>query len=74
MNRLLMVLAVASLSAFVLAEERVGTPDGSANETGQVPLMVSFSELKWTALPERKGMQFCSALGRPDDWGVHADA
>ena len=29
------------------------------------PMMVSFSELKWTALPERPGMQFAILSGDP---------
>jgi hypothetical protein len=29
------------------------------------PMMVSFSDLKWTALPERPGMQFATLSGDP---------
>jgi quercetin dioxygenase-like cupin family protein len=38
---------------------------GSAAETGSAPLMVSFKELTWTALPERAGMQFAVLSGDP---------
>ena len=37
----------------------------SAAETGTGPLMVSFKELKWTALPERAGMEFALLSGDP---------
>ena len=33
--------------------------------SGTAPLMVSFTDLKWTALPERKGMQFAVLSGDP---------
>ena len=29
------------------------------------PMMISFSELKWTSLPERPGMQFAILSGDP---------
>ncbi len=39
----------------------------SASPSGQnsAPLMVSFTELKWTALPERAGMEFAILSGDP---------
>jgi quercetin dioxygenase-like cupin family protein len=37
----------------------------SAAEVNSAPLMVSFKELKWTALPERAGMEFAILSGDP---------
>ena len=39
----------------------------TSERTGEttVPMMVTFSELKWTALPERPGMQFAILSGDP---------
>jgi hypothetical protein len=37
----------------------------STSEDEKAPLMVSFDELKWTALPERPGMQFAVLSGDP---------
>ena len=45
------------LVTFFNAQER--------NETTTTPMMVAFSELKWTALPERPGMQFAILSGDP---------
>ena len=33
---------------------------------GETPMMVSFTDLKWTALPERPGMQFAVLSGDPE--------
>jgi hypothetical protein len=46
--------------------------DGAARPTqvekaGDRPLMVSFTELKWTKLLERKGMQFAVLSGDPGE-------
>jgi hypothetical protein len=43
----------------LLAEESGQTPEG------KTPFMVSFTELKWVELPERKGMQFATLSGDP---------
>ena len=48
------VMAVVLLGAAALAQEG-----------NTVPRMVSFAELKWTELPERKGMQFALLTGDP---------
>jgi quercetin dioxygenase-like cupin family protein len=37
----------------------------SPSEPNSAPLMVSFRELKWTALPERAGMEFAILSGDP---------
>src|SRR4026207_1262007 len=49
------------------AQERntkTASTGGQEKETS-TPMMVSFSELKWTALPERPGMQFALLSGDP---------
>ena len=56
MKLFLAMLAAVSLSMAVLA--------------GETPLMVSFTDLKWTELPERKGMRFAVLSGDPKT-GAH---
>ena len=61
MNKLLLVV-VASLTATVVA----GAESGAAMKKGSMPpLMVSFADLKWTAVPQRKGMQMAVLSGDP---------
>lgn len=52
------------LSAAVLAEE-AATPGATTKENNKAPLMMSFADLKWTELPERKGMLFAVLSGDP---------
>jgi len=52
------MLAVMSLSTAAIADE-------ATSAGGKAPLMVSFTDLKWTELPERKGMQFAILSGDP---------
>jgi quercetin dioxygenase-like cupin family protein len=57
------VLAAVSLAAVVSAQEM---PTGTATKQSvESPLMMSLADLKWTALPERKGMQFAVLSGDP---------
>ena len=51
MKKFLAMLAVVNLSMAALA--------------GETPMMISFKDLKWTELPERKGMQFAVLSGDP---------
>src|SRR4030095_14290917 len=51
MKKVLALLAVVNLSLYALA--------------GETPMMVSFKDLKWTALPERPGMEFAVLSGDP---------
>src|SRR4030095_3024107 len=51
MKKVLALLAVVNLSLYALA--------------GETPMMVSFKNLKWSALPERPGMQFAVLSGDP---------
>jgi quercetin dioxygenase-like cupin family protein len=62
MNRVVMVVA-GMLTMAALADEPA-RPTASGKEVGK-PLMVSYTELKWIELPERKGMQFTVLSGDP---------
>ena len=64
MKRFFAVLAAVSLSTAALADE-APKPAAATKEGGVAPLMVSFTDLKWTELPERKGMQFAVLSGDP---------
>ena len=59
MKILLIIVASACLLAPLVAQETAPQPEG------KVPLMVSFADLKWVELPERKGMQFAVLSGDP---------
>ena len=52
-------LAVVCFSTSMLAQE------GGQKAESTTPLMVSFTDLKWVELPERKGMQFAVLSGDP---------
>ena len=59
MRALLVTLSAVCLWASVLAQE------GAQKQESKAPLMVSLTDLKWTELPERKGMQFAVLSGDP---------
>ena len=59
MRILWMAVSVVSLSTPMLAQE------GTQRQKNESPLMVSFADLKWVELPERKGMQFAVLSGDP---------
>jgi quercetin dioxygenase-like cupin family protein len=59
MRILCVAVAVVSLSTPMLAQE------GTQRQKNETPLMVSFADLKWVELPERKGMQFAVLSGDP---------
>ena len=64
---LLLITFIINQKEPTQAQERNTKPastDGKKEET-TIPMMVSFSELKWTALPERPGMQFAILSGDP---------
>lgn len=63
MRRSLLTLAAACISTAVIAHQAATPP--VLKKGNQVPLMVSFTDLKWTELPERKGMQFAVISGDP---------
>ena len=63
MLRSLLMLAAACLSTAVFAFQ--GTRQTLPKKGNNVPLMLSFTDLKWTDLPERKGMQFALISGDP---------
>ena len=59
MKVLVILMAAGWLLAAIFAQE--ATPQ----QERKVPLMVSFTDLKWAELPERKGMQFAALSGDP---------
>ena len=59
MRVLLIIVAGGCLLAPILAQE------AAPQQERKVPLMVSFTDLKWVELPERKGMQFAVLSGDP---------
>jgi quercetin dioxygenase-like cupin family protein len=59
MKVLLIIVAGGCLLAPALAQE------AAPQQKGKMPLMVSFTDLKWVELPERKGMQFAVLSGDP---------
>ena len=61
-ERFIVVLLMVIVSTGVLAEN-VAKPGAMANENA--PLMLSFADLKWTELAERKGMLFAVLSGDP---------
>jgi len=63
MNRLLLVFARAGILAAGCGD-KADKPAASESGSG-TPMMVSFSDLKWTELPERKGMQYALLSGDP---------
>ena len=67
MNRFFLLLAAVSLLTAACAS-RTHRAAVATNE-GSTPMMVSFRDLKWTDLPERKGMQFAVLSGDPKTRG-----
>ena len=59
MKVLLFIVGGACLLASIFAQET------GPQRKGKMPLMVSFTDLKWVELPERKGMQFAILTGDP---------
>ena len=59
MRAFFVTVAVACAWTPLLAEE------GAQKSESKAPLMVSFADLKWVELPERKGMQFALLSGDP---------
>ena len=49
--------------AFVCFSTPILPQEGGQKPESKTPLMVSFTDLKWVELPERKGMQFAVLLG-----------
>lgn len=64
MYKAFVILAAVSLLKAAFADE-TEKPAAETKKGGSAPLMVSFSDLKWTELPERKGMQFAVLSGNP---------
>ena len=71
MNKPVVLLAAVILSTAALAQEPPGRNAAAAG--AKAPLMLSFTDLEWTTLPEREGMQFAVLSGDPGR-AVHAHA
>lgn len=63
MNKLFFAVMAMSLST-ALGDDKADKSAAAAKQS-DTPLMVSFTDLKWTELPERKGMQFAVLSGDP---------
>ena len=63
MGKVIVMVVAVSLSIAALADKPAGPTAQKDNEA--TPLMVSFTDLKWIELPERKGMQFAVLSGDP---------
>ena len=61
MKKLFAILAAVGVSMTGIAAAGPATEEKGS----QAPLMVSLTDLKWTELPERKGMQFAVLSGDP---------
>jgi quercetin dioxygenase-like cupin family protein len=59
MKVLLVIVTGACFLAPIFVQESMSQQEGKA------PFMVSFADLKWVDLPERKGMQFAVLSGDP---------
>jgi hypothetical protein len=60
MKTFLAIVTLISSSLPVFAADEI-----APRQDSKAPLMVSFADLKWTELPERKGMQFAVLSGDP---------
>lgn len=76
MKRLLVVIVavILTLTALVVYQQKTtraqkpkeqSQSSDARKENAQMPVMLSFDDLKWTALPERPGMQFVVVSGDP---------
>jgi ChrR Cupin-like domain len=63
MSKVFVLLMLVSLFAAFGDEET--NKSATASKPSGTPMMVSFTDLKWTELPERKGMQFAVLSGDP---------
>jgi hypothetical protein len=63
MSKLFLFVIAVSLSTALGDDKTDKSP--AAAKSSDTPLMMSFKGLKWTELPERKGMQFAVLSGDP---------
>jgi hypothetical protein len=63
MSRLFLLVMAVSLST-ALGDDKTDKSAATA-KSSDTPLMMSFADLQWTELPERKGMQFAVLSGDP---------
>jgi len=62
MSRFVILTAVSLATAALAGQAARQAP---SSKEGSAPVMVAFTDLKWTELPERKGMQFAVLSGDP---------
>ena len=63
MSKLFLLVMAVSLST-ALGDDKTDKSAATA-KSSDTPLMMSFTDLKWTELPERKGMRFAVLSGDP---------
>ena len=63
MSKLFLLVMAVSLST-ALGDDKTNKSAATA-KSSDTPLMMSFTDLTWTELPERKGMQFAVLSGDP---------
>ena len=63
MSKLFLLVMAVSLST-ALGDDKTNKSAATA-KSADTPLMMSFTDLTWTELPERKGMQFAVLSGDP---------
>jgi hypothetical protein len=63
MSKLFLLVMAVSLST-ALGDDETNKSAATA-KSADTPLMMSFTDLTWTELPERKGMQFAVLSGDP---------
>ena len=63
MSKLFLLVMAVSLST-ALGDDKTNKSAAPA-KSADTPLMMSFTDLTWTELPERKGMQFAVLSGDP---------
>jgi hypothetical protein len=65
----MLAAVILSTAALANSQEQSKTQKAEQQPTpqagAQAPMMVSFAEMKWVELPERKGMQFAVLSGDP---------
>ncbi len=69
MKKVSVALAAVIFTAVALAisaqqQDKTQAPT-SQGDSAKMPLMISLDDMKWTALPERPGMQFALLSGNP---------
>ena len=62
---LLCFCVLMHVSSGVFSQAQKSETPGMATQGSKAPLMITFADLKWAELPERKGMQYALLSGDP---------